>query len=778
MGNYVFETLDFPFFTLEYHEGYFKRLIPSGAEDLGGGNFQHKGKAYKLPAGADESLSEPELKGRALISMLKRGPNSLIIKGPHLAHEGERLMELWAVAGDKDVQPKGSEFSSRSTLIIELGFPQGKPEGGEWLPLEGLPRYRLYRNLIHEIIDDKALRELSENYGENKGKPAAGRQGSLRFVLKGEDIPRFANNYSLLVYQFGDKKLKALLSENSIFINRDSLSLVLAKGKSGSPDQNYGLPLLAIGEYRYPAEEVSLCMDREYILLEPQERWLRRQDLQAAGLFPLCCYAGGAAIEKVKLKKGEQPAPDSLPRRPLLAANVAKNTIASYQIDEKFSGISGPSLYSELTLYAAEGPPAPFVGLRLLKGNLDIERMDTPERAFYLYWRTEARRGNFIKTDESYIRIYARELCLFTGAQGGPLGNFRLLLQLWESYREEFPSLDSFIPHWLFDFQAVYEIADDAIPLLLPYIFEFDDPLLCDIYIYHRYVCENNSIMYRDIRRLLPYTIDENPSVIVNFENTVNAVDRYLRENFHLRFFEFFFPPAYSAEKREAFVAMERAGRSSYTAAAVRFSKHPPLLSFLKKLLHADKAIDFAASGPIPLPGPAHKTQFQETQFQDSRLQELRSDSEAVRDLLAADNSEQLTKSREQRAENREQRAKSDKGKHGLLATNTDTSQKHCSLLTAHCSLSPAPYSIANFLKTLNEAELRALKIIASDTPSARREIEKLARENGTLPELLIDRINAVFLELSGDLLIGTVDEEPKIQGEYEEELKKHLEGK
>ncbi|MDR0472427.1 MAG: TerB N-terminal domain-containing protein [Treponema sp.] len=770
MGNYVFETLDFPFFTLEYHEGYFKRLIPSGAEDLGRGKFQYKGKAYQLPAGADEVLSEPELKGRALISLLKRGQNPLIKKGPRLAHEGERLMELQAIAGDKDAPPDGSDFSSRSTLIIELGFPQGKPEGGEWLPLEGLPRYRLYRNLIHEIIDDKAIRELSENYGENKGKSAAGRQGSLRFVLKGEDIPLFADNYSLLVYQFGDNKLKAMLSENSIFVTRDNLSLVLARGKSGGPDQDYGLPFLAIGEYHYPAEEVSLCMDREYILLEPQKRWVRRQDLQAAGLFPLCCYAGGATIKKVKLKKGEPPDPDLLPRHPLLAANLTESAIISYQIDEKFSGISGPSLYSELALYAADGPPAPFVGLRLLKGNLTIERMDTAEKAFYLYWRTEARRGNFIKTGESYIRIYARELCLFTGVQGGPLGNFSLLLRLWENYREEFPSLDSFIPRWLFDFQAVYEISDDALPLLLPHVFEFDDPLLCDIYIYCHYICENNSIRYRDIRRLLPDEIDENPSSIVNFENTVNAVDRYLRENFHLRFFEFFFPPAYGTEKRTAFAEMERAGRSSYTATTVRFSKNPPLLSFLEKLLREDNAIDFATSAPIPLPGPAHKTQFQETQFQDSRLQELRSDSEAVRDLLAADNREQLTKSREQRAEN-------DKGKHGLLATNADSSQKHCSLLTAHCSLPPAPYSIANFLKALNETELRALKIITL-SPSARREIENLAREKGTMPELLIDRINAVFLELSGDLLVETVDEEPTIQGEYKEELKKHLEGK
>jgi hypothetical protein len=45
------------------------------------------------------------------------------------------------------------------------------------------------------------------------------------------------------------------------------------------------------------------------------------------------------------------------------------------------------------------------------------------------------------------------------------------------------------------------------------------------------------------------------------------------------------------------------------------------------------------------------------------------------------------------------------------------------------------------------------------------------------MPELVIDRINAGFLETFGDLLVDTVDERPSIQSEYREEVKKILGG-
>jgi hypothetical protein len=58
------EIIDFPFFTLEYRDGVFARLIPADAEDLGGGLFrQGGGKRGNCPPtprkGAAEQTTRP-----------------------------------------------------------------------------------------------------------------------------------------------------------------------------------------------------------------------------------------------------------------------------------------------------------------------------------------------------------------------------------------------------------------------------------------------------------------------------------------------------------------------------------------------------------------------------------------------------------------------------------------------------------------------------------------------------------------------------------------------
>jgi hypothetical protein len=861
------------------------------------------------------------------------------------------------------------------------------------LPLLGLPHHCVYQNVIYEIIDAETLEELAVFAGGGPG----------RYTLKGEDIPRFADARSRLVFQFGDDKLKALLSEDSVFADRKKLSLVLGTSRSKSP---WAMPFLRYRECCYPAEEVSRRMEKEYMLLNTQ--WVRREDLMAAGLFPLLCYAGGRAIEMIKLKPGEllrrggsrlaggvfsdleadtglwlergskaelfhahleflcgwglsggavitghrdQVAclvswlkeracsgagntlalvekryydlylqsflpeleaagialPDTggktgdtpariafyedLPLSPVeqrsasavlvliepeealahaetfvhlrnikagitlgiftgawelfrgSAASQARNlfgvtdadllpylirdtaralslpkfefppplifrppallpepNVFKYTVEEKFTGLSGPALYSEIVLLRTGGPPAPFVPLRLLKGSLDIDRMDGAERAFFVYWREEFRGGNIIKTSESYIRVYARELCLFAEGDGDVSGNFRRLLKLWESYREVFDSINSFLPRWLIDFAVMYETADNALPLLVPYARECNDPLLMDIYLYKRFINENNSFVFGDIAPLIPKAIsgsaffnDENADLsacrhrlMKDYEIAVNAVDRFLRERFHLRLFEFFYPQVYHREKREAFPDMERSGRSSYIVEGIRFSKHLPLIDFLASLFRyieycfrlkhgfdikgknppfgktwkmiVDSALGMEDMALIPVPAlsPEHVCSAANVPaasappalmprtavtLRDSRLAKLRADSDAVRDLLMIEDESGQWEISRQYAPNKKTPPKT--GKAGMK----------------------------DFIKGLSAAERETLKIIAGMENTA---LADFARKHHVMPEPLIDGINAVFLEQYGDILIDTVDEQPFIQSEYIDELRKN----
>jgi hypothetical protein len=1005
------EILDFPFFTLEYRNGSFARLLPAGARDLGGGLFALRGKTWKLPGGEDAAaLAKDTVMGKPLLSLLKRGPVSLIKNGPRLAEdaEGGRLTEL-VLAGDRAFPAVGAVGAG--PLYMEL-----RAEAAEWLPLTSLPRHRLYRNVIYGVIDETALAEFAEPRCRG------------RYALKGEDIPRFADSHGRMIFQFGDQKLKERLAEDSVFVNRERLSLILGalREQGRGTGEAWAAPLLRYGGRRFSVEEVSLRMNRDYILLEDQ--WVRREDLLDVGLFPLCSWAGGAAIEKIKLKPGEllrrgggrfagrfsgmeadtalwlergdteavfhahleflrawglsggvqvrgrrehaaflasalvrlasdrcnalvlmerryydlylspflpeiQAAQISLPgtgesrSAPLRIAfyedlppgaagrrNAAgilllvepeealpqNDTLACLQsvraaitlgifsdarelfrghaaakarnlfgvteaelepylirdtarplslprfefppprvfrpsdfsarrnplnctVEEKFAALSGPFLYSELALFNTAGPPARFIPLRLLKGSLDIERMDKDELAFFVYWRSEFRKGNIIKTGEGYIRIYARELCLFTGGEHDADTHFRRLLKLWECYRAIFDG-PGFLPRWLVDFAALYEITDTAFPLLLPYARDFNDPLLTDYYFHRCFIAENNSIGFADIALLIPTVIGESvffgrePSsgtprfpaesrlLAKDFENAVNAVDRYLREEFRLKLFEFFYPQAYDTEQREAFPAMERAGHSSYIIEGLRFTKHPPLSAFLEDLFRYTEycfrlANGLAMKGRAPplgevwkraagfAPGDAGASLFtnlpvpvfaldetgrarpggvspaggeaqtapplaggRQMKLLESRIEKLRADSDAVRDLLKVEAEQDSVIAVPPAAR-------------GALPDQAAPAKD--------ARAGPADKdALRDFLNGLDQTGREALRIIAGAGETG---LGDLARKSGTMPELLIDRINADFLARFADLLIDTVDEQPAIQSEYTELLQNLL---
>jgi hypothetical protein len=92
----------------------------------------------------------------------------------------------------------------------------------------------------------------------------------------------------------------------------------------------------------------------------------------------------------------------------------------------------------------------------------------------------------------------------------------------------------------------------------------------------------------------------------------------------------------------------------------------------------------------------------------------------------------------------------------------------------------PAKSVLRTFLESLDDTDRAALALVAGAPEKdldAARSLAALARAGDTMPELVIDRINAGFLEISGDLLVDTVDEAPSIQPEYKEEIKKLLGG-
>ncbi|WP_151736400.1 TerB N-terminal domain-containing protein [Paenibacillus tengchongensis] len=83
--------------------------------------------------------------------------------------------------------------------------------------------------------------------------------------------------------------------------------------------------------------------------------------------------------------------------------------------------------------------------------------MTGAQSRWYFFWRDEARAGNYLKTDLSYIFLHVYELINGVGWDV-PEEGLRQLWELWEAYREQFKRLDQYLGGWIADFSFVHKL--------------------------------------------------------------------------------------------------------------------------------------------------------------------------------------------------------------------------------------------------------------------------------------------------------------------------------
>ncbi|MDR2258923.1 MAG: hypothetical protein LBE14_07225 [Treponema sp.] len=488
-------------------------------------------------------------------------------------------------------------------------------------------------------------------------------------------------------------------------------------------------------------------------------------------------------------------------------------------VEAKFQDLPAAALFSELARFDDPGHEAPYAPPRV-KGTPDFDRLDQGERAFFLHWRHCFRRGKYPggdmgQTAEPYIRLYGRELCLFTGPgpERRPENHFRELQGLWTRYRDIFPGLDGFLPQWLLDFAVLYGLDAESLSPLIPLGRESGSPLLYDLYLHHHFIEKNNLIAAADLRGLVPElsgteglfsppTIPPDPRLLRDFELALNAVDRYLREQFRLRLFSFFYPPQSTVRRFTAFEGMAGAGYSAYTAEWVHFSGHPPLLRFLGELYRyteywfnvkkgldkkgrpppldevwkqiADPVLGSGEQLPLPRAGFSADRNFRPrpkpVQLRLEFLDRLRAESDEVRELLTIEE-----KPEEVSEEKLGVRGEEGGGRRveGEVEEDRDGDGEWRAKAVNRGQEKNTGGAAGDFWAGLGEAEREGLRVILREGGAA--ELEGWARRRGTMAALVIDGINEKFWELFGDLLVETVDEGPRIQAEYKEDVKKML---
>lgn len=88
------------------------------------------------------------------------------------------------------------------------------------------------------------------------------------------------------------------------------------------------------------------------------------------------------------------------------------------------------------------------------------EQMTVSHMAYYLYWRSEIRKGIYLKTDINYILLYAYEIINLPEKIPPKQGAF-LLSRLWSAYREDIRYLDKYLGEWLCDYCLLYHVSPD-----------------------------------------------------------------------------------------------------------------------------------------------------------------------------------------------------------------------------------------------------------------------------------------------------------------------------
>ena len=78
---------------------------------------------------------------------------------------------------------------------------------------------------------------------------------------------------------------------------------------------------------------------------------------------------------------------------------------------------------------------------------------------YYLYWRREFRKGNVLKTDDSYLYLYIYEIINTAGYESDPAEGLEMLFRLFYTYGRQNARLSQLLSEWIVDFALIFRLS-------------------------------------------------------------------------------------------------------------------------------------------------------------------------------------------------------------------------------------------------------------------------------------------------------------------------------
>ena len=144
------------------------------------------------------------------------------------------------------------------------------------------------------------------------------------------------------------------------------------------------------------------------------------------------------------------PAPDRLyePKDSLITSVRLYRQKSQYRYYEDF-------VRDAARLYAVRGVECPHVPF--FSYVPQYSQMNRGQIEWYLWWRENFRKGEYLSTDYSYLLLYAYEV-INLSHRTDPAAGQAALCALWLHYRDVFHQLDGNLPEWICDYSLLYEL--------------------------------------------------------------------------------------------------------------------------------------------------------------------------------------------------------------------------------------------------------------------------------------------------------------------------------
>ncbi len=153
--------------------------------------------------------------------------------------------------------------------------------------------------------------------------------------------------------------------------------------------------------------------------------------------------------ENKKIKKAAFSSIESyVPSSVLLHKVTLKKRKSAYELYESFFNTA-------LELSSVNGVEVPYVPFFSYVPQYD--QLSSEQLAYYLWWRDCFKNDVYIKTDASYVLLYAYELINVGGTDNTEAAQ-RYLAKLWNVYHKEFSALSGKLASWICDFSLLHKL--------------------------------------------------------------------------------------------------------------------------------------------------------------------------------------------------------------------------------------------------------------------------------------------------------------------------------